>query len=162
PPGFPSDYTDEEYIASGLLSGYCNIDAKGRFLGVRYLTGGHEKLGFEMLARVLRNKKGPPHQLLQDLADLFDPESENPRKLKFNFRSRKLPNPHRDRAIALFVDQTMKRSGRRKNDIVENEAAPYFKLSREAVYDALKRDRKRYPSLPIVASDEASDATDGQ
>ena len=160
PPGHFSDATDEEYIANGLLSGYCNIDSKGRFLRVWYLTGAHEKLGFKMLARVLRSKKGPPRQFLKDLADLFDPESDNPRKLEFKFRSKKSPNPYRDRAIALFVDETRKRTGRLKNDVVENEAAPYFELSREAVYEALARDKKRYPNLPIVVSDETSDATD--
>jgi hypothetical protein len=95
-PHKPPDYwwmTDEEYIASGLLSGYCNIDSKGRFLGLWYLAGAHERLGRKMLARVLRSKKGPPRQFLTDLADLFDPESENPRKLEFKFRSKKGPNP---------------------------------------------------------------------
>jgi hypothetical protein len=160
PPGFPSDYTDEEFIASGLVSGYCNIDTKGRFLGVWYLTGAHERLGLEMLAHVLRSKKAPPRYLLRKLADLFDPGSEDPRKLEFKFRNRKRPNPERDRAIAFFVEQTMQRSGRLKNDVVENEAAPYFELSREAVYEALARDKKRYPNLPIVVSEEPSDATD--
>jgi hypothetical protein len=160
PPGHWSDHTDEEFIAEGFLVGYCNIDTKSRFLGVWYLTGAHEKLGFEMVARVLRSKKGPPRWLLRELADLFDPKSENPRKLEFKFRSKKHSNPERDRAIALFVEETRKRSGRRKNYVIEHEAAPHFELSREAVYEALARDKKRYPNLPIVVSDEASDATD--
>jgi hypothetical protein len=147
PPGHYSDFTDEEFIANGFLSGYCNIDSKGRFLGLWYLTGAHERLGRKMLARVLRSKKGPPRLFLRDLADLFDPESENPRKLEFTFRSKKGPNPERDRAIALFVDQTMKRTGRRKNDVIEKDAVSYFELSREAVYAALARDKKRYPNL---------------
>src|SRR5262249_10311269 len=105
PPGHFSDFTDEEYIANGLLSGYCNIDPEGGFLGLWYLTGAHEKLGLKMLARVLRSKKGPPHLFLKDLADLFDPESDNPRKLEFKFRSKKGPNPSRDRAIAWFVQK---------------------------------------------------------
>ena len=145
PPNHFSDLTDEEFIAFGLLVGYCNIDTKGRFLGEWYLTGAHEKLGLKMLARVLRSKKGPPRELLKELADLFDPESENPRKLVFKFRSRKGPNPGRDRAIAWFVQKRVKYDGRKINDVVESDAAPHFELSREAVYAALARDRKRYP-----------------
>lgn len=145
PPDFPSDYTDEEFIADGFLNGYCDLNSKGRFLGLWYLTGSHERLGREMLARVLRSEKGPPRQLLRDLADLFEPASENPRKLEFKFRKKNRPGPERDRAIAYFVQQTMKRSGRQKNDVVENDAATHFELSREAVYAALARDKKRYP-----------------
>jgi hypothetical protein len=147
PPGHHSDLTDEEYIASLLLNGCCNIDSKGRFLGVWYLAGAHERLGLKMLARMLRAKK-PSRHLLRELADLFDPESENPRKLEFKFRTKKRPNPERDRAIAFFVDQTMKRTGRRKNDVIEKDAVSYFELSREAAYAALARDKKRYPNLP--------------
>jgi hypothetical protein len=93
PPDFPSDFTDEEFIAEGFLNGYCNIDPKGRFVGLRYLMGAHERLGREMLARVLRSEKGPPRELLRDLADLFDPESENPRKLELSFAKRNAPIP---------------------------------------------------------------------
>jgi hypothetical protein len=41
----------------------------------------------------------------------------------------------------------MKRTGRRKNDVIEKDAVSYFELSREAVYAALARDKKRYPNL---------------
>jgi hypothetical protein len=139
PPDFPSDFTDEEFIAEGFLNGYCNIDPKGRFVGLRYLMGAHERLGREMLARVLRSEKGPPRELLRDLADLFDPESENPRKLE--------SNPDRDRAIASFVQRWMKLTGQNKNYVVEKLVVPYYGLSRDAVYDALARDRKQYPDL---------------
>src|SRR5262249_23252440 len=95
--------------------------------------------------RVLRSKKGPPRQFLKDLADLFDPESDNPRKLEFRFRGKKSTNPARDRAIAWFVQKRVKYDGRKINDVVENDAALHFELSREAVYAALARDKKRYP-----------------
>jgi len=147
PPGFPTDDTDEEYIAGMFLEGYCNIDPSGRFLDVSYLTGANEKLGREMLTRVLMSKKGPPAYLLRVLAELFAPESENPRTLQFKFRKKKRSNPERDRAIASFVQDKMKRSGRKINDVVENEAAPYFELSRDAVYAVLARDKKRHPTL---------------
>jgi hypothetical protein len=147
PPDFPSDFTDEEFIAEGFLNGYCNIDPKGRFVGLRYLMGAHERLGREMLARVLRSEKGPPRELLRDLADLFDPESENPRKLEFKFRKKKRSNPDRDRAIASFVQRWMKLTGQNKNYVVEKLVVPYYGLSRDAVYDALARDRKQYPDL---------------
>ena len=147
PAKFPSDFTDEEFIADGFLNGYCDIDPRGRFLGLRYFTGAHERLGRKMLARVLRSEKRPPRELLRDLADLFDPKSENPRKLEFKFRTKKRPNPDRDRAIASFVQRWMKLTGRKKNYVVEKLVIPHYALSRDAVYGALARDRNRYPDL---------------
>jgi hypothetical protein len=160
PPDDFSDFTDEEYVANIFLAGYCNIDSKGRFIGVRYLTGAHERLGRKMLAQVLRSKKGPPREFLNDLADFFDPESENPRKLIFRNRGRGHGNAPRDRAIASFVQKRVKYDGRKQNDVVEKEATRHFGLSREAVYRALARDKKRFPDQWSVTPDRASDATD--
>jgi len=109
------------------------------------LTGADEKLGRKMLAHVLRSRKGPPRLFLKDLAELFDPESKNPRRLVLRNRGKGHPDPTRDRMIASFVQQKVKYDGRLLNDVVEEDAASHFGLSRETVYRALARDKKRYP-----------------
>ena len=101
-----------------------------------------------------------PGFLVHDLAALFDDKVRpkavqelsplspgdhyvvnETRRLKFVHRSRKTRNPLQDHVIAMFMRPSDGKGTKVK------EAMNFFGLSRQAITDALKRHKERYPEL---------------
>jgi hypothetical protein len=121
------------------------------FAEYSYLKGKSEALGRESLIRVLRRKKPLPDFLCDALADLFDPDSRDERKLVIKFRSKNRRDAaSKHRAIAFFIQERLERVTSPRDKKLRfksfvDEAAEVFHMTKKQIYEAWIQDKKRHP-----------------
>jgi hypothetical protein len=139
------------------------------------LRGEREVKGREALVRVLTGDRPLPSFLQHDLVALFsdsvklksvqplpwskyyDPSEhsliQEQRRLVFKHRRRNTRTTEiKDSYIAWFIESEMRKAqaGRKHRTNVVADAVRLFGLkSKQAIYDALKRHKKRYPNSPV-------------
>jgi hypothetical protein len=173
PVGFPkkgpkvlvANMTDEEWAANCFLSGFDQMfSAKGEpinfdpypepvFVRVSFLKGQLEEFGREAFVRLLRDNK-LSDVLRHSLADLFDRNSTDDRKLIFKRRFRHQPSDSRtkDRTIAHYIQQKM-RTGEKWDGAVKLAREEFGRngkrAARSTITDAWARDQERYPDYHL-------------
>jgi hypothetical protein len=121
------------------------------FVEVSYLKGENEALGRQALIRVLKKPLKRPLQVA--LISLF--AEDDPRKLVFRFRSKHPRETSKDRAIAHFIQQRIEKAPPHEKKTLKphvTDAKAIFGGTEKAIYEALARDKKRYPQFHLPNS----------
>lgn len=161
-PGDEAKATRDEWMASAFLEGYDKLvtplpgvepsyslkKCPIAFAEYSYLEGENEALARDAWIRVLQSEKPLPRFLRNALVRLFSqrPVHED-RELVFNFRSNHWRDSQpKDRAIADFIEQETRKG---KKPSAKKVMKVFGLKSRQAIVDALKRDKERNPEFYV-------------